>query len=97
MVMAPLIISHDGAVHRDTVRRWKDFVPDINVDWVRMAKNVLWYNVVIAGKFSNKGSWTPRNGEKITLMDLRMNLMARLKEMKRRKMGENDYTSSVKM
>ena len=28
-VMVPLIISHDGAVHRDTVRRWKDFSPDI--------------------------------------------------------------------
>ena len=36
-VMVPLIISHDGAVHRDTARRWKDFAPDITVDWVRMA------------------------------------------------------------
>ena len=27
VVMVPLIISHDGAVHRDTVRRWKDFFP----------------------------------------------------------------------
>ena len=24
-VMVPLIISHDGAVHRDAVRRWKSF------------------------------------------------------------------------
>ena len=36
-VMVPLIISHDGAVHKDTVKRWKDFAPDIKVDWVRMA------------------------------------------------------------
>ena len=55
--MAPLIISHDGAIHRDTVRRWKDFAPDIKVDWVRMAQNVLRYNVVIAGKFFNRGSF----------------------------------------
>ena len=56
-VMVPLIISHDGAVHRDTVRRWKEFAPDINVDWVRMSQCVLRYNVVIVGKFFNKGSW----------------------------------------
>ena len=56
-VTVPLIISHDGAVHRDTVRRWKDFAPDIKVDWVRMAQNVLRYNVVIVGKFFNKGDW----------------------------------------
>ena len=40
-VMVPLIISHDGAVHRDTVRRWKSFAPDMKVDWVRMAQSVL--------------------------------------------------------
>ena len=56
-VMVPLIISHDGAVHKDTVKRWKDIAPDIAVDWVRMAQNVLRYNVVIVGKFFNKGSW----------------------------------------
>ena len=55
-VMVPLIISHDGAVHRDAIRRWKSFSPDIKVDWVRMAQNVLRYNVVIVGKFFNKGS-----------------------------------------
>ena len=54
-VMVPLIISNDGAVHRDTIRRWKNFAPDIKVDWVRMAQNVLFYNVVIVGKFFNKG------------------------------------------
>ena len=57
VVMVPLIISHDGAVHRDSVRRWKDFTPDIQVDWVRMVQNVLRYNVVIVGRFFNKGSW----------------------------------------
>ena len=55
--MVPLIVSHDGAVHRDTIRRWKDFAPDIKVDWVRMGQNVLHYNVVNVGKFFN-GSWT---------------------------------------
>ena len=57
VVMVPIIISHDGAVHKDSVRRWKEFAPDIKVDWVRMAQNVLRYNVVIVGKFFNKGSW----------------------------------------
>ena len=56
-VMVPLIISHDGAAHKDSVRRWKNFAPDIKVDWVRMAQSVLRYNVVIVGKFFNKGTW----------------------------------------
>ena len=55
--MVLLIISHDGAVHRDSVMRWKDFAQDITIDWVRMAQSVLRYNVVIVGKFFNKGSW----------------------------------------
>ena len=56
-MMVPLIISHDGAVHKDTVRRWKMFAPDIKIDWVRRDQNVLMYNDVIVGKFFNKGSW----------------------------------------
>ena len=56
-LMVPLIISNDGAVNRDTGRRWKDFSPDIKVDRVRMAQSVLRYNVVIVGKFFNKGNW----------------------------------------
>ena len=48
-VMVPLIISNDGAVHRDRVRRWSEFAPDIKVDWVRMAQSVLRYNVLIVG------------------------------------------------
>ena len=31
--------------------------PDVEVDWVWMAQSVLRYNVVIVGKFFNKGSW----------------------------------------
>ena len=55
--MVPLVISHDGAVHKESVKRWKDIASDIIVDWVRMAQNVIRYNVVIVGKFFNKGSW----------------------------------------
>ena len=57
VVMVPIFISHDGAMSIETVRLWKDFAPDIQVDWVRMALNVLLYNVVIVGRFFNKGSW----------------------------------------
>ena len=56
-VMVPLIISHDGAIHRDSIRRWKNFTSDVKVDWVRMAQSVLRNNVVIVGRFFNKGSW----------------------------------------
>ena len=56
-VMVPLIISHDGAIHKGSVMRWKGFSPDLELSWVRMAQSVLRYNVVIVGKFFNKGSW----------------------------------------
>ena len=59
-VMVPFIISHDGAVHRVSVRMWKDFLPDINVDGVRMIQNVTRYNVVIVGRFFNKGCWVSK-------------------------------------
>ena len=55
--MVPLIISHHGAVHRDAIRRWKNFAPDTKVDGVRTSQNVVWYNVVIMGKYFNKGNW----------------------------------------
>ena len=55
-VLVPLILSHDGAIHKDSVRRWKNFAPDIKVDWVWMAQSVLRYNVIV-GRFFNKGSW----------------------------------------
>ena len=63
-VMVPFIISHDGAIHRDTVKRWKSFAPDVEVDWVRIAQSVLRYNVVIVGKFFNKGSWVSESWRK---------------------------------
>ena len=74
-VMVPLIVSHDGAVHKDTVRQWKDIAPDIQVDCVRMAQSILRDNFVIAGKFFNKGSvfsdaWrmsTPKNSQMNTM------------------------------
>ena len=49
----PLISSMMGPSIK-TVRRWKDFAPDIRVDWVRMAQGVLRFNVMIMGKFFNK-------------------------------------------
>ena len=58
VVMVPLILSHDGAVHRETVRRLNDYAPDITTDSVRIAKNVLRYNIVIVGMFFNKASLT---------------------------------------
>ena len=33
-VMVPIIVSHDGAVHKDSVRWRKSFAPDNQVDWV---------------------------------------------------------------
>ena len=56
VVIVALIVSHNGAVHKDSVRRWTNFAPVIKVDWVRMAQNVLQYNVIIVGKLFNKGS-----------------------------------------
>ena len=55
--MVPLIVSHDGQSTMTAVRRWNNFAPDIKVDWVRVAQSILRYNVVIVGKFFNKGSW----------------------------------------
>ena len=63
VVMVPLIVSHDGAVHKDTIRRWKNFAPDIKVDWVRMAQNVFRYNVLIVGKFFQRGQLDIRSME----------------------------------
>ena len=65
-VMVPLNVSNDYAVHRDSIRIWKNFAPDIKVDWVPMAQRDLRYNVVIVGKFFNKGNWALRGMEKRT-------------------------------
>ena len=62
--MVTLPISHDGAVHNDSVRRWKNFASDVKVDWVRMAQRVPRFNVVIVGKFFNKGSWVSESWRK---------------------------------
>ena len=80
-VMVPLIVSHDGAVFRDRVRRWKDIARDIKVDWVRMAQSVLRYNVVIVGKFFNKGSWVSEAWRKATLKSSRKNQKALQREL----------------
>lgn len=61
--MVPIIVSNDGAVHKDAVRRRKSFAPDIKVDWVRMAQNMLRYNVVIVGDSSIMAAWSPRHGD----------------------------------
>ena len=38
-VMVPLIISHDGAANKDTIKRWKVLAHDTKVDWVGMDKS----------------------------------------------------------
>ena len=55
--MVPLIISHDGAIHKDSVRRLKKIASDIQIDWVRTVLNVLRYNVVNVGRFFKNGNW----------------------------------------
>ena len=55
--MVPLIIPHDGAIHKGSVMRWKGFSPDLELSWVRMAQSVLRNNIVIVGQFFNKGRW----------------------------------------
>ena len=63
-MIIPVIIPHDGAVHKDMVKRWKDIAPEIYVGWVRMAQSVLRYNVVIVGRYFNKGSWVSETWKK---------------------------------
>ena len=87
--MVPLIFSLDGAVHRDTVRRWKDFAPDIKVDWVRMAQSVLRYNVVIVEKYFNMGSWVSEAWRKEHPEEFEQDPEGPPEESKRRKKGEN--------
>ena len=55
--MVPLIISHNGAVHKDSVKGLKGFPPDIQVDWVWMAQNVQRNKNAILMLFFNLGSW----------------------------------------
>ena len=86
--MVPLIFSHDGAVHKESVKRWKDIASDITVDWVRMAQNVLRYNVVIVGSFFNKGSWMSEAWRKCTTTKIWMNLKALRKDSQRQQSEE---------
>ena len=44
-VMFSLIISHDGAVHNDSVRRWKNFAPtsrSTGCGWSKMTRATMW-------------------------------------------------------
>ena len=95
VVMVPLIISQDGAIHRDTVRRWKIIAHDIPVDWVRMAQSVLRYNVVIVGNYKTKDAGSPRHGEKTTLKSSRKNIMTLQKELKRSQSEEKCWALNV--
>ena len=53
---APHHLQRCGSQSRHSLAM-EDSAPDITVDEVRMAQNVLRYNVVIVGRFFNKGSW----------------------------------------
>ena len=54
--MVSLIISHDGAVHKETERGWKSSAPEMKAGWVLKEQSVLRDNAVIVGKFFNKCS-----------------------------------------
>ena len=61
-VMVPIIISHDGAVDKDAIKRWNNFAVDIQVDWVRMAQNVLRHNMVIVESSSTRAVGSRKHG-----------------------------------
>ena len=75
-VMVPIIISHDGAVHSDSVGRKKDFAPDIKDDWLRIAQNVLRHFVVTVGCSSIMAAGSPRRGGESVQNNSVMNQMA---------------------
>ena len=62
-MMVPLVVSHDVAVHKDSVKRWKNFAPDIQVDLVRIVQSVLRFNVAIVGRVSTRAAGSPKCGE----------------------------------
>ena len=64
-VMVHLIISHDGAVHKDTIRRWKDFAPDIQVDWCGWHRTSCTTTSSLLGSFSIRGSWMSEAWRKV--------------------------------
>ena len=55
-VMIHLIISNEGAVHKDTVKRLKDYSPYQGSSGADDTE-VLKFNVEIVGMFFNKESW----------------------------------------
>ena len=87
--MVPLIISHDGAVHKDSVRRWKNFAPDVQVDWVRMAQNVLPSMWSLSRDPSTKEAGSLRLGEKSTPKNLQT-ILDPQSELLRQKSDWND-------
>ena len=69
-VMVPLIISHDGAIHRDTVRRWKDFALIsrwTGCEWPRTSSATMWS---LSGSFSTRGAGCRRLGKRSTRKNL---------------------------
>ena len=63
--------------------------PDIQVDWVRMAQSVLRFNVVIVGRFFNKGSWVSEAWRKENADESSDDLGPQI-ELLRQKSGWND-------
>ena len=76
---------------RATVRRWKDFAPDIKVDWVPIAQTVLCYNVSSLGCSSTKASGSLRRGRMSTKKSLIMSENAR-KNCHNRRENRNSAT-----
>ena len=69
--MVPLMISHEGAVHKDTVKWWHNFAPDVKVGWVWVPRTcfvitLLWGNegVMDGEEDLKKGSWTSETWRK---------------------------------
>ena len=70
-------------------RRWQSFAPDTKVDWVGMAQNVPRYNIVIVGKFFNKGNWVSEAWRKAHFEEVLDEPMAFLRECRQPKSEEN--------
>ena len=63
-VMVPLIISNDGDVHKDIIRRWKDFAPTSRSNgsgWPRASFATMWSSL---GSSSRMAAGSLRLGEK---------------------------------
>lgn len=71
-VMVPLIVSHDGAIHKDAITRWKNFASDIQVDWVRIARVCCATTLSLWANSSIRGAGSQRRGEKSTQKSVQM-------------------------